>query len=81
MLHAEDIDMDVLIDSFNTATTEAANEILGKHQPVKKPCVTSDILDLCGKRRKLKKKKYETEGFKQYRAVKSGNQEKHDQSK
>ena len=34
--------------------TDTANEILGKYRPVKKPLVTTDILDLCAKRRKLK---------------------------
>ena len=52
-----DMDMDMLTDTFNTAVTDTANEILGKYRPVKKPWVTTDILDLCAKRRKLKSKK------------------------
>ena len=52
-----DSDMDMLTDIFNTAVTDTANEILGKYSPVKKPWVTTDILDLCAKRRKLKNKK------------------------
>ena len=35
----------------------------------KKPWVTTDILDLCDKRRELKKKKSEVEGAKQYREI------------
>ena len=47
------MDMDMLTDTFNTAVIDTANEILGKHRSVKKPWVTSDILYLCAKRRKL----------------------------
>ena len=52
-----DMDMDMLTDTFNTAVTYTANEIPGKYRPVKKPWVTTDILDLCAKRRKLKNKR------------------------
>ena len=58
----------MLTDTFNTAVTDTANEILGKYRPVKKPWVT---LDLCAKRRKLKNKKNnkDRDGMAQYRAV------------
>ncbi|KAF6040825.1 hypothetical protein EB796_000858 [Bugula neritina] len=46
-----DTDMDTLIDTFNTAVTETASEIHGKHRTGKRPWVTADILDLCDKRR------------------------------
>ena len=46
----------MLTHTFNTAVTDTANEILGKYRPVKKSWVTTDILDLCAKRRKLKNK-------------------------
>ena len=61
--------MDTLINTFNTAVTNTASEILGKHRPVKKPWVTADLLDLCDKRRELKKKKKDAEGVRQYRAA------------
>ena len=66
-----DMDMDMLMDTFNTALTDRANEILGKYRPVMKPCVTTDILDLCAKRRKLKNKKNNKDryGMQQYRAI------------
>ena len=66
-----DTDMDMLTDTFNTAVTDTANEILGKYRAVKKPWVTTDILDLCAKRRKLKNKKDNKDrgGMVQYRAV------------
>ena len=69
ILDAADTDIDMLIDTFNTAVTETASEILGKRRSVKKPWVTADVLDLCDKRRDLKKKKNDTEGAKQYKAV------------
>ena len=66
-----DMDMDMLTDTFNTAVTDTANESLGKYRPVKKPWVTTDILDLCAKRRKLKNKKNNKDRdiMAQYRAV------------
>ena len=65
------MDMDMLTDTFNTAVTDTANEILGKYRPVKKPWVTTHILDLCAERRKLKNKKdnKDRDGMAQYRAV------------
>ena len=33
----EDTDIDSMITTFNTAVTETASEILGKHQQKKKP--------------------------------------------
>ena len=51
----------------NTAVTETANNILGKHQPAKKPWVTDNILKLCDKRRELTQKKNTTKGAKLYR--------------
>ena len=56
ILDADGIDMETLIDTFNTAVTYTAREILGKHRPVKKPWVTPDLLDLCAKRKEVKKK-------------------------
>ena len=52
----EDIDTDSVITTFNTAVTETASEILGKHRQKKKSWITAEILDLCDKRRELKKK-------------------------
>ena len=65
------MDMDMLTDTFNTAVTNTANEILGKYRPVKKPWVTTDILDLCAKRIKLKYKKNnkDRDGIAHYRTV------------
>ena len=52
----EDTDIDSMITTFNTAVTETACEILGKHRQEKnqkKTWVTSEILDLCDKRGEL----------------------------
>ena len=65
-LSDEDMDMDTVITTYNTAVTDAASEILGKERRRKKPWVTKDVLDLC-ERRDLKKKQYEAEGAKEYR--------------
>ena len=46
MLDADGIDMETLIDTFNTTGTNTASEILGKHRQVKKPWVTADLLDV-----------------------------------
>ena len=62
----EDTDIDSMITPFNTAVTETAGEILGKHRQKKKPWVTAEILDLCEKRRELGKKRFEPEGSKLY---------------
>ena len=66
-LRDEDMDMDTMITTYNTAVTDAASEILGKERRRKKTWVTKDVLDLCDERRDLKKKRYEAEGAKEYR--------------
>ena len=70
MLHTSFLkigEIDALINSFNSAVTEAANNILGKHRPAKKPWVTDNIPNLCDKRRELKHMRNMTEGAKLYR--------------
>ena len=55
-----------MITTFNTAVTETASAILGKHRQKKKPWITAEILDLCDKRRELKKKRFVPEGSETY---------------
>ena len=44
--------------------------ILGKHcQKKKNPWITAEILDLCDKRRELRKKRFEPEGSEKYKEV------------
>ncbi|WP_419585454.1 hypothetical protein, partial [Thiolapillus sp.] len=65
----EDTDIDSMINTFSTAVTEAASEILGKHRQKKKPWITAEILDLCDKRRELRKKTLDPEGSERYKEV------------
>ena len=66
-LSDEDMDIDTMITTYNTAVTDAASEILGTECSRKKPWVTKNVLDLCDERRDLKKKRYEAEGANEYR--------------
>ena len=68
-LSDEDIDIDTMITTYNTAVTDAASEILGKERHRKKPWITKDVLDHCDERRDSKKKRYEAEGAKEYRGA------------
>ena len=61
--------MDSMITAFNTAVTETANEICGKHRQMKKTWVTAEFLDLCDKRREMRKKRFEPEGSEKYKEV------------
>ena len=65
----ENTDLDSMITTFNTTVIETASEILGKHRQKKQTWVTVEILDLCNKRRELRKKRYEPEGSDRYKAV------------
>ena len=65
----EDADLDSMITTFNTVVTETASEILGKHCQKKKPWVTAEILDLCYKRRELRKRRFESDGSEKYKEV------------
>ena len=60
-----------MITTFNTTVTERASEILGKQRQKKKQqlWITADILDLCDKRRELRKKRSEPEGSEKYKEV------------
>ena len=58
-----------MITTFNTAVTETASEILGKHRQKKKPWITADIFHLCDNRRELRKKRFEPEGSEKYKEV------------
>ena len=58
-----------MITTVNTVVTETASEILGKHRQKKKTRITAEILDLCNKRRELRKKRFEPEGSEKYKEV------------
>ena len=65
----EDTDKDSMITAFNTAVIETASEILGRHCQKKKPWITAEILDLCDKRRQLRKNNFEPEGSEKCKRV------------
>ena len=69
ILSNKDTDIDSMDTTFNTALTETASEILGKHRQKKKTWVTADILDLCHKRREPRKKRFKPEGCEKYKEV------------
>ena len=50
-LRDEDMDINIMITTYNTALTDASSEILEKERRRKKPWVTNDVLDLCDERR------------------------------
>ena len=54
-----DMNIDDFISFFNKAMMETANEVLGQCHSKKKPWITTDILNLCDERRKLKNYKGE----------------------
>ena len=56
---------------FNSAMTDAATELLGKRRPTKKPWVTPELLNLCDRRRDMKKNRKTPQGHGAYREVNS----------
>ena len=58
-----------MITTLNTIVTETASEILGKQREEKKTWVTAEILNLCDRRRELRKKRFAPEGYEKYREV------------
>ena len=66
-LRDEDLDIDTMMTTYNTAVTDAASEVLGKERHRRMSWVTKDALDLCDERRDLRKKRYEADGAKEYR--------------
>ena len=75
-MNNKDTDLYSMFTTFNTAVAETASEILGKHRQKKKkqPWVTAEILDLCDRRRELRKKQFKPEGSEKYREVNNKHQ-------
>ena len=65
----DDTDIASMITAFNTAVTETASEILGKHRQKKKPWITAESLHLCDRRSELRKNRFEPEGSEKYKEV------------
>ena len=70
IINTEDTDLDSMITTFNTAVSETANEILDKHGQKKNPRSLQKILDLCDRRRELRKERFEPEGSEKYNDIK-----------
>ena len=68
-LRDEDMDINTMSTTYNTAVTGTAGEILGNERQRKKSRVTRDVVAFCDENRDLKKKRYEAEGAKEYREV------------
>ena len=64
MLVDETAVLDSMVTHFNKAVTDLAAELLGKQDRMRKPWVTTEILDLYGQRRDLKKQNRKLEGAK-----------------
>ena len=61
-----------MITTLDTAVTETASGILGKHRQKKKNTwVTAEIIDQCDRRRELRKKPFKPEGSEKYKEVKN----------
>ena len=72
IMNNEDTDMDSMITTFNTTVTDTVSEILANIiiRRKKKPTwFNAEILDLCDKRRELRKKRFEPEGSEKYKEV------------
>ena len=65
----QDTDLDSMITTFNIAEIETALRSLANNVRRRKTRVTAEILDLCGKRRELRKKRFEPEGSDKYKEV------------
>ena len=62
-MNNENADMASMITTVNIAVTETDGEILGKHRQKKTPWVSANIVDLCNKRRDLKRKHSNLKGL------------------
>lgn len=72
-----EIDVNSMTTTLNAVITKTVTEVLGKLYPQKKPWVTNELLDLCDKRRTLKKRKNCPEGPDSHREINKSNQERH----
>ena len=66
----EDADLDSMVTHFNKTVTDIATELPGKQRRKRAPWVNPEILNLCGHRQDVKKKRGEPERAKDYREIK-----------
>ena len=65
----EDIDIDSMVTTFNTAVTETASEILCKHRQKKSPGSLQKFLICATKGEEPRKKRFEPEGSEKYKEM------------
>ncbi|GFR98125.1 hypothetical protein ElyMa_004493600 [Elysia marginata] len=53
-----DNDVDTMADSLKEVLVSTAEEVLGRKRRTIQPWVTNEVLDLCDKRRELRKRKF-----------------------
>ena len=71
MLNNEDADMDSNFNDHHLQHSSDRNtgELLCKHRQKKKPWFIAEILDVCDRRTKLRKKRFKPEGSEKYKEV------------
>ena len=69
ILEEENTNVQTLTNTFSNAMTDTASAILGKHRHKKKPWVTTELLDMCDKRRVLKRGENSPGGTDKYREI------------
>ena len=69
ILEEENTDIETLTNKFNSAMPDAVSVILGKHRHKKKPWLTTELLDICHKRKVLKRGKNSPGGTDKYREI------------
>lgn len=62
-------DLETTTTEFNKIMTETAEEILGQERRKKKPWITDNILDMCDRRRELKKQKTSARGREEHAEI------------
>ena len=69
ILEDENTDTETLTNNFNNVMTDTACVILGEHRHKTKPWVTTELLEMCDKRRVLKEGKNSPGGTDKYRKI------------
>ena len=68
-MSSKDTDTESMNNTLNTAVTETASELPGKHRQKKKKPRSLQKYLICDKRRELRKKRFEPEGSEKYEEV------------
>lgn len=60
-LRDEDVNINIMVTTYNTTVTDVVSDILGNGRRRKTARVARDVLDLCGERKIVKKKRKQKE--------------------